>query len=30
MREDMFFGEEPAFDVIMRAVGEFEKSFNAG
>lgn len=30
MRAEMFFGEVPTFDVIMRAVGEFEKSFNAG
>ena len=30
MREEMFFGEVPTFDVIMRAVGDFEKSFNAG
>lgn len=30
MREEMFFGEVPTFDVIMRAVGAFEKAFNAG
>ena len=28
MREDMFFGEVPAFDEILRAVGDFEKRFN--
>ncbi len=25
----MFFGEVPDFDEIMKAVGEFEKTFNA-
>ena len=30
MRDEMFFGEVPSFDVIMRAVRDFEKSFNAG
>ncbi len=28
MREEMFFGEVPSFDVIMRAVKDFERSFN--
>lgn len=28
MREDMFFGEVPPFDEILRVVGEFEKWFN--
>ena len=28
MRETMFFGEAPAFDEILRAVGEFEERFN--
>lgn len=28
MREDMFFGEVPTFDQILRVVGEFEKRFN--
>jgi hypothetical protein len=25
----MFFGDVPAFDEILRVVGEFEKTFNA-
>lgn len=29
MRESMFFGEAPAFDEILRVVGEFERRFNA-
>ncbi len=28
MREDMFFGEVPAFDEILRVVGDFERRFN--
>jgi hypothetical protein len=28
MREDMFFGEVPAFDEILRVVGDFEQRFN--
>jgi hypothetical protein len=28
MRGEMFFGEVPAFDEILRVVGDFEKSFN--
>jgi hypothetical protein len=28
MRGEMFFGEVPAFDEILRAVGDFEKRFN--
>jgi hypothetical protein len=30
MRGEMFFGEVPAFDEVLRVVGEFERSFNAG
>ena len=30
MRGEMFFGKVPSFAEIMRAVGDFEKSFNAG
>lgn len=29
MRGSMFFGEAPAFDEILRVVGEFERRFNA-
>jgi len=29
MRTEMFFGDVPAFDEILRVVGEFEKTFNA-
>ena len=29
MSEDMFFGEVPSFDDVVRLVGEFEKQFNA-
>ncbi len=29
MREEMFFGEVPSFEEIMRVVGDFERSFNA-
>jgi len=29
MRGAMFFGEVPAFDEVMRVVGEFERAFNA-
>ncbi len=28
MRETMFFGDAPAFDEILRVVGEFERRFN--
>jgi len=28
MRSEMFFGEVPTFDEILRVVGEFEKRFN--
>ena len=28
MSEDMFFGEVPAFDEVLRVVGDFEKRFN--
>lgn len=28
MREDMFFGEVPTFEEILRLVGDFEKLFN--
>jgi hypothetical protein len=28
MRAEMFFGEVPAFDEILRVVGDFEKRFN--
>jgi hypothetical protein len=28
MKKEMFFGEVPTFDEILRAVGEFEKQFN--
>jgi len=28
MREDMFFGDVPAFDEIIRLVGDFERRFN--
>jgi len=30
MSEAMFFGEVPAFDEILRVVGEFEARFNRG
>jgi hypothetical protein len=30
MRGEMFFGEVPAFDEVLRVVGEFERTFNAG
>lgn len=29
MAESMFYGERPAFDEILRVVGEFEQQFNA-
>ena len=29
MRTEMFFGDVPAFDEILRVVGDFEKTFNA-
>jgi hypothetical protein len=29
MRQDMFFTEPPAFDEILRVVGQFERDFNA-
>lgn len=28
MRTEMFFGEPPSFDEILRVVGEFERRFN--
>jgi hypothetical protein len=28
MKKEMFFGEVPAFDEILRVVGEFERRFN--
>ena len=28
MRGEMFFGEVPTFDEILRVVGDFEKRFN--
>ena len=28
MRQEMFFGEVPAFDEMIRVVGEFERQFN--
>jgi hypothetical protein len=28
MRSEMFFGDVPKFDEILRVVGEFEKRFN--
>jgi len=30
MSQDMFFGEVPSFEEILRVVGEFERRFNAG
>ncbi len=30
MREEMFFGTVPTFEEIMRVVGDFERSLNAG
>lgn len=30
MRAEMFFGEVPTFDEILRVVGDFEKEFNGG
>ena len=29
MRSEMFFGDVPKFDEILRVVGEFEKRFNS-
>jgi hypothetical protein len=28
MREDMFFGEVPTFEEVLRVVGDFERRFN--
>jgi hypothetical protein len=28
MKKEMFFGEVPTFDEILRVVGKFEKQFN--
>ena len=30
MRTEMFFGEVPEFDEVLRVVGEFQKEFNGG